>query len=72
MVDKELLSRKVSQLRGYLNALRKAEDISWEKPHKMLDHFIKIWSKRSPSKSAHPGECGCVPRQPPDTPNWTH
>lgn len=31
MVDKELLSRKISQLRDYLHALQKAEDISWEK-----------------------------------------
>lgn len=31
MVDKELLSRKISQLRDYLSALRKAEDISWGK-----------------------------------------
>ena len=31
MVDKELLSRKISQLREYLTALRKAEDITWEK-----------------------------------------
>jgi uncharacterized protein YutE (UPF0331/DUF86 family) len=31
MVDKELLSRKISQLREYLSALRKAEDISWGK-----------------------------------------
>lgn len=31
MVDKELLSRKLSQLREYLNALRNAEDITWKK-----------------------------------------
>ncbi len=31
MVDKELLSRKLSQLREYLAALRKAEDITWKK-----------------------------------------
>ena len=31
MVDKELLSRKLSQLREYLVALRKAEDITWKK-----------------------------------------
>ena len=31
MVDKELLSRKLSQLREYETALRKAEDITWEK-----------------------------------------
>ena len=31
MVDRELLSRKVSQLREYLVALRNAEDITWEK-----------------------------------------
>jgi len=34
MVDKELLSRKISQLRGYLSALRKADDIVWEKYEK--------------------------------------
>ena len=31
MVDKELLSRKLSQLREYLVALRNAEDITWKK-----------------------------------------
>ncbi|SEM48180.1 Uncharacterized conserved protein YutE, UPF0331/DUF86 family [Syntrophus gentianae] len=31
MVDKELLSRKISQLREYLTALRDARDINWEK-----------------------------------------
>jgi len=31
MVDKELLSRKLSQLREYLVALRNAEDITWNK-----------------------------------------
>jgi uncharacterized protein YutE (UPF0331/DUF86 family) len=31
MVDKELLSRKISQLREYLTALCKADDIVWEK-----------------------------------------
>jgi len=31
MVDKELLSRKISQLLQYLGELRKAEDITWEK-----------------------------------------
>lgn len=31
MVDKELLSRKLSQLRGYLTALRNAKDITWKK-----------------------------------------
>lgn len=31
MVDKELLSRKISQLREYLNALRNADDITWSK-----------------------------------------
>ena len=29
MVDKELLSRKLSQLREYLTALRNAEDITY-------------------------------------------
>jgi uncharacterized protein YutE (UPF0331/DUF86 family) len=31
MVDKELLSRKLSQLREYLVALRNADDITWKK-----------------------------------------
>lgn len=31
MVDKELLSRKISRLRSYTEALKSAEDIDWEK-----------------------------------------
>jgi uncharacterized protein YutE (UPF0331/DUF86 family) len=31
MVDKEVLSRKLSQLRQYLTALQEAKDITWEK-----------------------------------------
>ncbi len=31
MVDKELLSRKISRLRSYTEALMSAEDIDWEK-----------------------------------------
>jgi len=31
MVDRELLSRKISQLREYLAALRNADDITWQK-----------------------------------------
>jgi len=31
MVDKGLLSRKLSQLREYLVALSNAEDITWKK-----------------------------------------
>jgi uncharacterized protein YutE (UPF0331/DUF86 family) len=31
MVDKELVSRKVSRLRGYVDELRRAEDITWAK-----------------------------------------
>ncbi len=31
MVDKELLSRKISRLRSYTGALKNAEDIDWEK-----------------------------------------
>lgn len=31
MVDKELLSRKISCLRSYTEALKSAEDIDWEK-----------------------------------------
>ncbi|MDD5167749.1 MAG: DUF86 domain-containing protein [Syntrophales bacterium] len=31
MVDKELLSRKISQLREYISTLEDAEDISWVK-----------------------------------------
>lgn len=31
MVDKELLSRKLSRLRSYLQELKNAEDIDWEK-----------------------------------------
>ena len=31
MVDKALLSRKMSRLRGYLTEMRQADDISWEK-----------------------------------------
>lgn len=31
MVDKELLSRKVSRLRSYVQELRTAEDITWDK-----------------------------------------
>ncbi len=31
MVDKELLSRKLSKLREYLTELRKSTDITWEK-----------------------------------------
>ena len=31
MVDKELLSRKISRLRTYTEALKSAEDIDWEK-----------------------------------------
>ncbi len=31
MVDKELLSRKISKLREYLSELRKSADITWEK-----------------------------------------
>ena len=36
MVDKELLSRKLSQLREYLTALRNSEDITWKKYEKDL------------------------------------
>ena len=36
MVDKELLSRKLSQLREYLSALHNAGDITWEKYEKDL------------------------------------
>ena len=31
MVDKELVSRKLSHLRMYVDELRRAEDINWEK-----------------------------------------
>lgn len=31
MADKELVSRKLSRLRGYLDELRRAEDITWAK-----------------------------------------
>lgn len=31
MVDEELLSRKLSQLQGYVDELRRAEDITWAK-----------------------------------------
>jgi uncharacterized protein YutE (UPF0331/DUF86 family) len=31
MVDKELVSRKLSQLRMYVDELRRAKDINWEK-----------------------------------------
>jgi uncharacterized protein YutE (UPF0331/DUF86 family) len=31
MVDKELLSRKLSRLRSYVEVLKRAEDITWEK-----------------------------------------
>ncbi|SPJ15157.1 putative toxin-antitoxin system, antitoxin component [Syntrophobacter sp. SbD2] len=31
MMDKELVSRKLSQLRMYVDELRRAEDINWEK-----------------------------------------
>ena len=31
MVDKELLSRKVSRLRSYIEVLKGGEDINWEK-----------------------------------------
>lgn len=31
MVDKELLSRKISQLREYLTTLQKSEDITWSR-----------------------------------------
>ncbi|MGA3115909.1 MAG: DUF86 domain-containing protein [Syntrophobacteraceae bacterium] len=31
MVDKELVSRKLSQIRMYVDQLRRAEDINWEK-----------------------------------------
>jgi uncharacterized protein YutE (UPF0331/DUF86 family) len=31
MVDKELVSRKLSQLRMYVDELRRAEDINWDK-----------------------------------------
>jgi len=31
MVDKELVSRKLSQLQGYVDELRRAEDITWAK-----------------------------------------
>lgn len=31
MVDKELLSRKLSRLRSYIEVLKRAEDINWEK-----------------------------------------
>lgn len=31
MVDKELISRKLSQVRMYVDELRRAEDINWEK-----------------------------------------
>jgi uncharacterized protein YutE (UPF0331/DUF86 family) len=31
MVDKELVSRKLSNLRLYVDALRRAEDITWDK-----------------------------------------
>ncbi len=30
-MDKELLSRKLSQLRMYVDELRRAKDIDWEK-----------------------------------------
>lgn len=31
MVDKELISRKISQLRNYVAELRQAEDITWDR-----------------------------------------
>lgn len=31
MVDRELVSRKLARLRGYVNELRNARDIDWEK-----------------------------------------
>lgn len=31
MVDKELISRKLSRLRSYVEAMEQAEDITWEK-----------------------------------------
>ena len=31
MIDKEVLSRKISQLRGYLDALDQSRDIDWKK-----------------------------------------
>lgn len=31
MVDKELVSRKLSRLRAYVDELRRAQDINWEK-----------------------------------------
>ncbi len=31
MVDRELVSRKLARLRGYLNELKDARDINWEK-----------------------------------------
>ncbi|MDY0039587.1 MAG: DUF86 domain-containing protein [Desulforhabdus sp.] len=31
MVDRELLSRKLSRLHGYVDILKSAEDITWEK-----------------------------------------
>lgn len=33
MVDKELISRKISRLRSYVDTLRDAKDINWEKYH---------------------------------------
>ncbi|MBI5445123.1 MAG: DUF86 domain-containing protein [Deltaproteobacteria bacterium] len=31
MVDEDVLSRKISHLKGYLDELRRAEDITWDK-----------------------------------------
>jgi uncharacterized protein YutE (UPF0331/DUF86 family) len=31
MVDKELLSRKLSRLRSYIEVMKETEDINWEK-----------------------------------------
>ena len=44
MVDKELLSRKVSRLRSYIEVLKRAEDITWEKYQS--DLIVKAFVER--------------------------
>ncbi len=41
MVDKDIISRKLSQLRGYEIELKNAVDITWEKYEGELRHLPK-------------------------------
>jgi hypothetical protein len=42
MVDKELLSRKLSRVRSYIDVLKQSEDITWERG---FHEYVTIMTK---------------------------